>query len=130
MVYFIHGQPKSGKSTIGQRLQFWLQTDKKNWRKSVFHIDEEYSELYLEIAKYLNRCGNDVVISMVCPSKEIRDKFKTNCKLKEIYCHTSKKVGTEHLLLENYEKPESFYIDLDTSNPIDQTFEKLIKMLI
>jgi adenylylsulfate kinase-like enzyme len=130
MVYLVHGQPKSGKSTIGQRLQFWLQTDKKNWRKSVFHIDEDYSELYFEIAKYLNKCGNDVIISMACPEKHIREKFKKDCKVREIYCHTTKKVGVEHLLLENYEKPDTFYIDLDTSKSTDETFEKLIKMLI
>jgi adenylylsulfate kinase-like enzyme len=130
MVYLVHGQPKSGKSTIGQRLQFWLQTDKKNWRKSVFHIDEDYSELYLDIAKYLDKCGNDVIISMSCPQKNIREKFKNDCKVREIYCHTTKKVGVEHLLLENYEKPDTFYIDLDTSKSTDETFEKLIKMLI
>jgi adenylylsulfate kinase-like enzyme len=130
MVYLVHGQPKCGKSTIGQRLQFWLQTDKKNWRKSVFHIDENYSDLYFEIAKYLNKCGNDVVISMVCPDKSVREKLKVDCKITEIYCHTSKKIGTENLIIENYQKPEKFYVDLDTSKPIDETFEKLIKMLI
>lgn len=130
MIYLIHGQPKSGKSTIGQRLQFWLQTDKKNWRKSVFHIDEEQTELYFQIAKYLDKCGNDVVISMVCPDKSIRERLKSECKVKEIYCHTSRKIGMEDLMLDNYEKPESFYIDLDTTGPPDETYQKLLKMLI
>lgn len=130
MVYLVHGQPKSGKSTIGQRLQFWLQTDKKNWRKSVFHIDEEYSDLYFEIAKYLNKCGNDVILSMACPNRSAREKLKSECKITEIYCRTSKKLGTENFIIENYEKPETFFIDLDTSNSIDVTFEKLIKLII
>lgn len=130
MVYLIHGQPKCGKSTIGKRLQFWLQTDKKNWRKSVFHIDEEQTTLCFEIAKYLDSCGNDVIISLACPDREIREKFKIENKVKEIYCHTSKKIGIEHLMIENYEKPDSFYIDLDTSFDLDETFQKLIKMLV
>jgi hypothetical protein len=67
---------------------------------------------------------------MSCPQKNIREKFKNDCKVREIYCHTTKKVGVEHLLLENYEKPDTFYIDLDTSKSTDETFEKLIKMLI
>lgn len=130
MIYLVHGQPKSGKSTIGQRLQFWLQTDKKNWRKSVFHIDEEYNELYFEIAKYLNKCGNDVVISMACPNRNIREKLKQECKITEIYCRTSKKLGTESFIIENYERPETFFIDLDTSNSVDDTFQKLIKLIL
>lgn len=130
MVYFIHGQPKSGKSTIGKKLQFWLQTDKNNWRKSVFHIDEEQTELYFEIAKYLDKCGNDVIISVKCPIKAVREKFKADCKAKEIYCHTSNKIGIETVMIQNYEKPDSFYIDLDTTSDADETFQKLIKMLI
>ena len=39
MIYLFTGQPGSGKTTLGKKLQIWLQTDKKNWRKSVFHID-------------------------------------------------------------------------------------------
>ena len=39
MIYLFTGQPGSGKTTLAKKLQIWLQTDKKNWRKSVFHID-------------------------------------------------------------------------------------------
>ena len=47
MIYLFTGQPGSGKTTLAKKLQFWLQTDKKNWRKSVFHIDgDQLRELF------------------------------------------------------------------------------------
>jgi adenylylsulfate kinase len=147
-VFLLTGQPGSGKTTIGKRLQFWLQTDKKNWRKSVFHIDgddlrkvfpnDDYSkvgreqnmELAFNTAKYLNSCGNDVVISLVAPYRELRDKFKVDCKVQEIYCHTKRNRGKESFFAMDYETPQSFFIDLDTSESIDETFGKLMKLIV
>ncbi len=130
MIYLFTGQPGSGKTTLAKKLQFWLQTDKKNWRKSVFHIEEGQSDNIFDIAKYLDSCGNDVVISLVSPKKEIREKFKTECKVQEIYCHTKKIRGKENQFVLNYEPPTEFYIDLDTSDSPDNTFNKLLKIII
>ena len=108
MIYLFTGQPGSGKTTLAKKLQFWLQTDKKNWRKSVFQIDgDQLREMFpntdyskegryknitkaFDIAKYLDASGNDVVISLVSPYKELREEFKSQCKVQEIYCHTKK----------------------------------------
>ena len=148
MIYLFTGQPGSGKTTLGKKLQIWLQTDKKNWRKSVFHIDgDQLRELFpnkdyskegrekniqkaFDIAKYLDNNGNDVVISMVAPYISIREQLKSECKVQEIYCHTKKIRGREDKFALDYEKPIQFYIDLDTSDNTDNTFSKLIKMLI
>jgi len=128
MIYLLTGQPGSGKTTLGKKLQFWLQTDKKNWRKSVFHIDEGQTDYPIEVAKYLDSCGNDVVVSSVFPNRQIREKFKSENKVQEIYCHT-KKMRTNVFVTE-YEPPIQFYVDLDTSDTPDSTFTKLIKMLL
>ena len=148
MIYLFTGQPGSGKTTLGKKLQFWLQTDKKNWRKSVFHIDgDQLRELFpntdyskegrerniqkaFDIAKYLDDCGSDVVISLVSPYIELREKFKSECKVQEIYCHTKKIRGREDFCALDYEKPIQFFIDLDTSDTLDTTFSKLIKMIL
>ena len=148
MIYLFTGQPGSGKTTMAKKLQFWLQTDKKNWRKDVFHIDgDQLRELFpnkdyskegrekniqkaFDIAKYLDNNGNDVVISMVAPYINIREQLKSECKVQEIYCHTKKIRGREDKFALDYEKPIQFYIDLDTSDNTDNTFSKLIKMLI
>ena len=148
MIYIFTGQPGSGKTTLGKKLQMWLQTDKKNWRKSVFHIDgDQLRELFpntdyskegrykniqkaFDIAKYLDNAGNDVVISLVSPYRELREKFKSECKVQEVYCHTKKIRGREDKFALDYEPPTEFYIDLDTSDNLDNTFNKLLKMIL
>ena len=148
MIYLFTGQPGSGKTTLAKKLQMWLQTDKKNWRKSVLHIDgDQLRELFpntdyskegrykninkaFDIAKYLDASGNDVVISLVSPYRELREKFKSECKVQEVYCHTKKIRGREDKFALDYEPPVEFYIDLDTSDSLDNTFKKLLKMIL
>jgi adenylylsulfate kinase-like enzyme len=147
MIYLFTGQPGSGKTTLAKKLQMWLQTDKKNWRKSVFHIDgDQLRELFpntdytkagrekniqkaFDIAKYLDSCGTDVVISLVSPYKEMREQLKSDCKVQEIYCHTKKMRGRENFFALDYEPPVEFYADLDTSLSPDDTFSKLIGLI-
>lgn len=148
MIYLFTGQPGSGKTTLGKKLQMWLQTDKANWRKSVFHIDgDQLRELFpntdyskegrekniqkaFDIAKYLDNAGNDVVISLVSPYRELREKFKSECKVQEVYCHTKKIRGREDKFALDYEPPIEFYVDLDTSDSTDETFKKLLKAIL
>ncbi len=148
MIYLFTGQPGSGKTTLAKKLQYWLQTDKKNWRKTVFHIDgDQLRELFpnkdyskegrerniqkaFDIAKYLDSCGTDVVISLVSPYREMREQLKSDCKVQEIYCHTKKMRGREDKFALDYEPPSEFFIDLDTSTSPDDTFSKLIALIV
>lgn len=139
-IYWLHGQPGSGKTTIGKRLQIWLQTDKVNWRKTVFHIDEsDIKKLYeshnhldtiITISKFLVATNHDVVVTAAVPSKKFREKIKEETNAIEIYCHSRNKIGKEKQLILEYELPEHTFVDLDTTGEVENSFEKLIKMLV
>ena len=91
MIYWFTGQPGAGKTVLGKKLHKFLETEKRNWRKNVFHLDgdhlreitnnKDYSEEGRKnnirtaqiIVEYLhlNRC--DVVVSLVAPFIELRE---------------------------------------------------------
>ena len=139
-IYWLHGQPGSGKTTIAKRLQFWLQTDKANWRKSVFHIDEadvktlyeskNELEVILTLSKFLLSTNHDVVVSASTPSKKFRNKLKDETKAIEIYCHSRSKSTKNNSVILEYELPDQSFVDLDTTGELDSSFEKLIKMIV
>ena len=78
----------------------------------------------------ISQSGNDVVISLVSPYIEMREKFKSECKVQEVYCHTKKIRGREDFFALDYEKPIQFFINLDTSYSVDDTFKNLIKHIV
>jgi len=150
MIYWFTGQPGAGKTVQGNKLKEFLQTEKRNWRKDVFHIDgDNLRELTLNkdytekgrieniknaqlLAYFLQANGCDVVVSLVSPYRKMREEFKTICgeKIVEIYVHTNRKRNREQFKVDGYESPEINFFDLDTTseNPI-QSFTKLIHHL-
>jgi adenylylsulfate kinase len=128
MIIWLTGQPGSGKTTICKRIL---------WDKpGVFHIDgddlrdlfenKDYSEtgrrknieLAQQIAQYLHKKGSDVVVSLVSPYKDQRDKFKEKIgdNIVEVYVHTSEIRGREDFFVREYEQPTKNYLDIDTTN--------------
>jgi adenylylsulfate kinase-like enzyme len=151
-VYWFIGQRCSGKTTIARRLKYWLQTDKKNWRKSVFHIDEnDIAKLYninygekkdrkndvtnlenkiFDIAKYLKSCDNDVVVSSMLPYESLRNEYKSSLDIQLIYCHSKSKIIPKEMIVEDFEYPIENHIHLDTSGEQEETFKNLIKIIV
>lgn len=139
MIIWLTGQPGSGKTTICKRI-IW---DKPG----VFHIDgddlrdlfdnKDYSEvgrrknieLAQQIAEYLHRKGQDVVVSLVSPYKDQRDKFKNKIgdNLFEVYIHTKEIRGRENFFVKEYEPPTEKYLSIDTTN---ETVEESTKKVI
>jgi adenylylsulfate kinase-like enzyme len=150
MIYWFTGQPGAGKTIQATKLKELLQTEKRNWRKDVFHIDgdslreltlnKDYSEIGRVqniknaqlLAFFLNSNECDIVVSLVSPYKEIREEFKKACGdgIVEIYVHTNRKRQREQFKVEGYEPPELNYFDMDTTsdNPV-QSFTKLVHYL-
>jgi adenylylsulfate kinase len=139
MIIWLTGQPGSGKTTICKRIL---------WDKpGVFHIDgddlrdlfdnKDYSEsgrrknieLAQQIAHYLHKKGSDVVVSLVSPYKDQRDKFKEKMgdNLVEVYVHTSELRGREDFFVKEYGQPTENYLDIDTTNDsVEESVKKIL----
>jgi len=53
MIYWFTGQPGAGKTIQATKLKEFLQTEKRNWRKDVFHIDGDDSNVVRVLLKYM-----------------------------------------------------------------------------
>jgi adenylylsulfate kinase len=140
MIIWLTGQPGSGKTTICEEI---LRI--RDYR--VFHIDgddlrnlfenKDYSEtgrrknieLAQQIAQYLHNKGKDVLVSLVSPYKDQRDKFKEKMgdNLVEVYIHTTDVRGRENFFVKEYEAPTEKYLSIDTTNEsIEESTKKVL----
>jgi adenylylsulfate kinase len=139
MIIWFTGQPGSGKTSICKRILF----DKP----SIIHIDgddlrdlfenKDYSEygrrknveLAQQISQFLNKKGKDVLVSLVSPYKDQRDKFKGKIgdNLIEVYVHTSEIRGREEFFVKDYEPPTERYLSVDTTNEsVEESTNKVL----
>tara|TARA_B110000858_G_C17641457_1_gene398286 strand:- start:37 stop:510 length:474 start_codon:yes stop_codon:yes gene_type:complete len=151
MVYWFTGQPGAGKTVLGSKLHSFLKTEKRNWRKSVFHLDgDDLRKLTINkdyspegrinniknaqmITEYLHNQGCDVIISLVAPYRWLREEFKERIgfeNFQEFYIHTTEKRERDHFHAKDYEAPELEFIDVNTTkdNP-NTSFSKIINHL-
>jgi len=150
-IYWFTGQPAHGKTVLGKKLVELLQTEKRNWRKDVFHLDgddlraltinKDYSEQgrinnirnAQMIAEYLHNNGCDVVVSLVAPYEWLREEFKERIGLdnfSEFYVHCSTPRERDHFHAKDYVAPQKNFFDVDTTkdNP-NQSFTKIVNHL-
>jgi adenylylsulfate kinase-like enzyme len=150
MVYWFTGQPGAGKTVLGKKLHKFLETEKRNWRKDVFHLDgdhlreitnnKDYSEQGRKnniktaqtIVEYLHLNKCDVVVSVVAPFIELREELKDKLahSIVEIYVHTTEQRERDHFHVADYEPPQVNFIDINTTKDSpDTSFSKLINNL-
>lgn len=132
MIFWLTGQSHAGKTTLANYLKSALML--KNPFQTVHLIDgddlrkildsKDYSEngrranVYsaIAIAKFLDsQPKNDVIVSLVSPYKDQRDKLKRSNEVVEIYVHTSDIRGRESYHVSDYEPPTEDFIDIDTT---------------
>ena len=151
MVYWFTGQPGAGKTILGKKIHNFLRSEKRNWRRDVFHLDgDDLRELTINkdyseegritnirnaqmIAQYLHNNGCDVVVSLVAPYRWLREEFKESIgvhEFQEFYVHTSEKRERDNFHVKDYESPEVNFIDVDTTKDSPSTsFSKIINHL-
>jgi adenylylsulfate kinase len=133
MIYWLTGQPGSGKTTIAKELcrvgriglySNWFNVDGDDIRN--LFDNKDYSEqgrrdnvtLAQQFAQYLHTQGKDIVVSLVSPYKDQRDIFKEKMgdDLIEVYLQTNEIRGREQFFVENYEPPTENYLYICTDN--------------
>lgn len=141
MIIWLTGQPGAGKTTICKQI-----LELRDHR--IFHIDgddlrdlfenKDYSEtgrrknieLAQQIAQYLHNKGKDVLVSLVSPYKDQRDRFKEKMgdNMVEVYIHTTENRGRENFFVNEYEAPTERYLSIDTTNEsVEMSAKKVLE---
>lgn len=142
MIYWFTGQPGSGKTTLALELMKQLPSTSRvhidgDDLRDIF-VNKDYSEAgrrrnierAQDIAKFLSIKGYSVVVSLVSPYKDQREKFKSENSVVEIYVHTSEIRGREHFAVSEYDAPTENYLDIDTTNQtIEETTNKILNTI-
>ena len=140
MIYWFTGQPGAGKTTLAleliKHLNNPIHIDGDNLRDILKNYDYTDSgrkkniENVITIARFLDFKNFDVVISVVAPFRNLRESLKKTNNVKEFYVHTTNKRGRENYFCKHYEKPETNFIDVDTSiKTVDETIIDILKIL-
>jgi hypothetical protein len=128
MIYLLNGEPSPKRNELAELLVNFLKTERKNWRRDVFYINESnISKLNLNspqdriiytLSYFLDMNQNDVVISNPIGDINYIDSLKVNLNLTEIQLYTDKVDAVDNVI----------YVNVSREN-IKTTFTKLIHEL-
>lgn len=143
MIYWLTGQPGSGKTTLANWIQGSFPTKSMivdgDDLRDIF-VNKDYSEegrrKNIEraqiLAKFLHHKGYTVIVSLVSPFRNQREEFKVEMgdDLVEIYVHTSNIRGREHFFVKDYDAPTENFIDIDTTNKtIEESCQEILNCI-
>ena len=141
MVIWFTGQPGSGKTTLATELydrlvsytsEVVVHLDGDDLRKALNNKD--YSEegrrkniqFAIDMTRVLDDKGFIVIVSLVSPYRDMREKLKSNRNIAEFYLHTTEIRGREDYFAEGYEPPLHNFTDIDTDKPIEECVNEIL----
>lgn len=140
MIYLLIGQPGSGKTTMAGMLveklgekTVWIDGD--DLREIFPNNDYSYAgrirniERSFTIARFMSVKGHDVVISMVCPYRAIRDDLKENNDVKEVLFIRDTHAEREKFHVKNFESPEIDFLVFHNGLNLEDSFAELCLLL-
>lgn len=137
MIYNFIGQPHAGKTTLANHLKNVLENNYKENQidKKIIIVDgdilknilnnKDFSEegrryninQAYNIAKFLDVDNSfDVIIAIVSPFLDLRERLKKEANVIEIFVHTTEIRGREKYHVPYFEAPQRNFIDVDTTN--------------
>ena len=140
MILWFTGQPGSGKTTLAKEIINRFNHD------NVYHIDgddlrdvldnKDYSEkgrrkniqFAIDMAKVMDDKGYLVLVSLVSPYRDMREKLKSNRNITEFYLHTTEIRGREDYFVEDYEPPLHNFTDIDTNKSIEECIDEVLNV--
>ena len=145
MILWFTGQPGSGKTTLVERfIKDKLIGFMKLQPVKIVHIDgddlrevldnKDYSEegrrkniqFAINMAKVMDDKGYLVLVSLVSPYRDMREKLKSNRNITEFYLHTTEIRGKEDYFVENYEPPINNFVDINTNKSIEECIDEIL----
>ena len=145
MVLWFTGQPGSGKTTLTNKfIEDKLIGFMKIPHWKIVHIDgddlrdvldnKDYSEkgrrkniqFAIDMAKVMDDKGYLVLVSLVSPYRDMREKLKSNRNITEFYLHTTDIRGKEDYFVEDYEPPLHNFVDINTNKPIEECIDEVL----
>jgi hypothetical protein len=140
MIYLFIGQPGTGKTEMAKRLvekmgpdTVWIDGD--DLREIFPNTDYSYSgrirniEKSFTIARFMSQKGYNVVISMVCPYRAIREDLKTNNDVLEVLFNRPHFSGKDNFHVKSFELPlDDYKLFINGDNP-EESLKELISIL-
>jgi adenylylsulfate kinase-like enzyme len=131
-IIWLTGQPGSGKTTLANSIAEEV-NNRDNTLQTIIvdgddlrslTVNKDYSKAGREknittaqqIAHFLFNKKFFVIVSLVAPYRNLREKFKGMTSVLEVYLHTTEIRGRENFFADDYEIPTANFLNLDTTN--------------
>ena len=79
MIYWFTGGSDSNTKLFANKLKEFLQTEKRNWRKDVYNVEDTDvsgdTESAQTISNFINKKGGDIVVYLDSPNRELLEQF-------------------------------------------------------